>query len=275
MSSQPPSSPATAEDLQAKKLALEVEKLPFETEKLRAELEVIQKPFRHPQARAALVTAAVALAFAGVQSYRYSNERVLAQIETARLAFGNEKLEKTRLDLAAETDRLTAEAERLEKKRRALEADTGRLTAVAEKLETKRRTLAADAKTLVGANKSLRQALLSMEAEFRGVQERLASTRLTREQLDGEVHQLREAIARAKSATSGPATASLTVSAGTLSSRGGTVFIGDTVTLTPSVSPAPVAGTSSATREWKMDFDYHAGGKTGTATPVPTARPKP
>lgn len=189
--------------LQDRKLALEVEKL-------QTEIDVLRRPSRHPQLRGSVFTALAGvlagISVAGVQYCRSNQDYVLAQIKTERLAL---------------------EAERLEKRRSALEAVS---------------------KGLARENEIRRAALASVEAEFRGVQERLASTKLTRDQLNGEVRLLREAVTRAKNATlrvpptveNQPAMASMTVvnTEGTPLKSGDTVFLGDRLTLEPSVTPA-------------------------------------
>ena len=66
---------------------------------------------------------------------------------------------------------------------------------------------------------------------------------------------------------SGPAAANLAASAyGAAIVDGGNAFLGDTITVTPSVNPSPVAGMPSALTQWYMDLDYHAASETLVGT---------
>lgn len=146
-----------------------------------------------------------------------------------------------------------------------------RLALEADRLELKRSTLEAASKALAHANEIRRTELASVETEFRGVAERLASTRLTRDQLNREVRLLREAVVRAKNATlrNQPAIASMTVVTqdGMPLRNGDTVFLGDRVIVMPILNPPT---TTSPVTGWSPNFDFKT-----TPTPAGSASGKP
>jgi hypothetical protein len=140
---------------------------------------------------------------------------------------------------------------------------TERLALDADRLEEKRSALEVVSKALARENTIRRTALAAAETEFRRAQERLTSTELTRNQLNGEIRLLREAVTRAKNATSGtlrvenvPAVASMTVvsQAGTPLKDGDTVLLGDQITISP-LSTAPTTSSTSPSG-WNHVLDF-------------------
>jgi chromosome segregation ATPase len=75
-----------------------------------------------------------------------------------------------------------------------------RLALDSEKLERTRASLEADAKAFKGIVEITRTEMFRAEREFRIAQERLASSRLTRDQLDHEITELRKTAVRARKA---------------------------------------------------------------------------
>lgn len=135
-----------------------------------------------------------------------------------------------------------------------------RLALDAERLEQRRSALEADLKALASVNQIRRTALSSVEAEFRRVQERLTSTRLTRDQLNREFGLLRQAVGHAKNATAPQVTMEVRRSDGSALKNGDTIFLGDQITITPIVGAAPATMTPSSS--WSFDVDFK-----GTPTP--------
>lgn len=166
---------------------------------------------------------------------------------------------------------------------------TERLALDAERLEQKRGQLETVSTALARENEIRRAALASAEAEFRGVQERLTSTKLTRDQLNREASLLRQAIGKLKTATA-PFTISLIgregngppFTFGTIhmdSAPPGFSFGVELKEGTAGASPAPVVAGSARTVslgdsvKWTPAFVINADSK--GPQPAPSGSPTP